>query len=362
MKIRKKDPADLTLVAIPTSPEDLWTLYMFVEKGDLIVGKTYRVMKLGSAGKTDKEKVPMVLEICLEEKNLDLSSSKLNLSGKVVSAPEEHEGIMGKFQTISIVVGHQLKVVKSKSNPLVWKLLEKRAETRGPPVVVVAIESDSAAIGTVTNLGVMKIEELHSAIAGKDKPEQREQDKARFLDQVTQTLRASLRDSETKIAVVGPGFMKDDFVSFLERNYPSIRKAVTVISAATSGTAAGIHESLRSGAVEKAAKHLRSMREVSLVEDFIKTAAQDEQRVAIGPDEVTRALRAGAVETLLILDTFLPESNDNLKPENLLKAAQDLGGNFYVINSRHEGGSKMKSLGGVVAFLRYRMELHEANV
>ena len=171
-----------------------------------------------------------------------------------------------------------------------------------------------------------------------------------------------MRDPETKIAVVGPGFMKDDFISFLERNYPSLRKAVAVISTATSGTAAGIHESLRSGAVEKAAKDLRSMREVSLVEAFIKTAAQDEQRVAIGPDEVARALNAGAVETLLILDTLLPESNGKMRPETLVKAAQDFGGDFYIINSRHEGGSKIKSLGGVVAFLRYRMELRGANV
>jgi len=362
LRIKRKDLADLTLVAVPTGPEDLWALYMFVEKGDLIVGKTHRVMKLGSADKTDKEKVLMVLEIRLEEKNLDLSSSKLNLSGKVVSAPEEHEGIMGKFQTISITVGHQLKVVKSKANPLLWKLLEKRAETKGPAVVVVAIESDSAAIGTVTNLGVMRTEELHSAMAGKDKSEQREQDKSKFLDKVAKTLGDYLRGSEAKIAVVGPGFMKDDFVSLLERKYPSIRKAVAVISTATSGTPAGIHESLRSGAVEKAAKHLRSMREVSLVEDFIRTAAQDDQRVAIGLDEVIRALRAGAVETLLILDTFLPVSNDNMRPENLARAAQEFGGNFYVINSRHEGGSKVKSLGGVVAFLRYRMELREANV
>ncbi len=356
------DIGDLTLIAIPTSPEDLWSLYIFAEKGDVIVGKTHRVMKLASGEKTKKERVPLVVTISLEEKALDLSSSKLNLSGKIIYGPEEHEGIKGKWQTISVVLGQEVKVVKSQENPLPWKFLGKRIKAAGPSSIIVAIETDSAAIGVVSDLGVVEIEEVRSSIAGKDRPEERKRNQIQFLEQVAQILGEFLRKSRAKVAVVGPGFAKDDFLALLERKYPLIRKDVIVVSNATSGTPAGIYESLRSGAVEKVTRHLRSMEEVSLVEELLRTLARDQQKVAIGPQEVLSALHAGAVETLLILDTFVPESTGNQKLETLLKEVQDFGGKFYVIGSRHEGGSKLKSFGGIAAFLRYGIGLGGVNV
>jgi len=362
LRIKKFDIDDLTLVATPTTPEDLWTLYSFFEKGDLVVGRTHRVLKLESGGKLKKERVPMVVTIRLEEKNLDLGSSKLNLSGKIISGPEEYEGIKGKFQTISLLIGQQIKVIKAQSNPLSWKLLQKRVKPTGPPTIIVAIEMDNAAIGMVSDLGVLDVKEARTSIAGKDRPDERERDEMMFFEEVALMLSEFLRRSEAKVAIVGPGFAKDNFATFLERRHPLVREAVVTISNATSGTPAGIYESLRSGAVEEVTKHLRSMEEVSLVEELLKTLAKDPQKVAIGLEEVLSALQAGAVDTLLILDVVVSESIGNEKLEYLLEEVQDFGGKFYVIGSQHEGGSKLRSFGGVAALLRYRIGLGEADV
>jgi protein pelota len=63
----------------------------------------------------------------------------------------------------------------------------------------------------------------------------------------------------------------------------------------------------------------------------------------------------GAVDTLLVADTLLRESDDEkrLLIEDVMEAAEQKGGTVIVIGTEHEAGTKLVGLGGVAALLRF---------
>jgi protein pelota len=73
--------------------------------------------------------------------------------------------------------------------------------------------------------------------------------------------------------------------------------------------------------------------------------------VTYGRAEVLDAVRAGAVETLLVLDVLVKDN----EVENLMRSAEQARGKVVVVSEHHEGGKKLEALGGLAALLRYRM-------
>ncbi|MBI4416011.1 MAG: pelota family protein [Euryarchaeota archaeon] len=111
----------------------------------------------------------------------------------------------------------------------------------------------------------------------------------------------------------------------------------------------GIQEALKGGSGAKVLEESRVGLETGLVERLLEEIARD-GKVAYGP-EVEVAAEAGAVETLLVTDLAVrtPEG------ERLMRTVDTARGNVVVVSTHHDAGKKLASLGGVAAFLRYRI-------
>jgi len=72
--------------------------------------------------------------------------------------------------------------------------------------------------------------------------------------------------------------------------------------------------------------------------------------VTYGKDEVKKAIDIGAADRVIILSTMIREN------EELLENAEKTGAKVYTISNVHEGGEKLSALGGIAAFLRYKIE------
>ncbi len=72
---------------------------------------------------------------------------------------------------------------------------------------------------------------------------------------------------------------------------------------------------------------------------------------AYGPDEVENAAMAGAVETLLVLDSVLREKD----LDSVIHAVEQQKGTVVVVSGEHDGGKQLAALGGVGAILRYKL-------
>jgi protein pelota len=89
---------------------------------------------------------------------------------------------------------------------------------------------------------------------------------------------------------------------------------------------------------------------MALVEKALEEVAKDGP-VAYGPAQVAEAVRAGAVELLLVLDTKVKEK----EVEEMMASTEQARGRVVVVSEHHEGGMKLESLGGLAALLRYRI-------
>ena len=68
-----------------------------------------------------------------------------------------------------------------------------------------------------------------------------------------------------------------------------------------------------------------------------------------------KAANYGAIEKLLVADLTLRETEDEqrLALEALMKNVEDARGEIMVVSTEHEAGTKLLSLGGVAALLRF---------
>ena len=91
-------------------------------------------------------------------------------------------------------------------------------------------------------------------------------------------------------------------------------------------------------------------KEVELVDRWLEEIAKD-GTAAYGVAQVERALKAGAVETLLVASRWLKEG----RAESLLAQSQKNATKFEIISIEHEHGQQLEAMGGLGALLRYRI-------
>jgi len=341
---------------VPQSVEDLWDLYNVIESGDFVSGSTYRVVKTEDTSGGDKVRVPTYLKIEVSETELDMSSNTLKVRGVVVESPEQLEGVRGRHHSINVKPGTKVVVQKDEWLRHQWRIVSRRRRSR--PLIIVAIESGNASIGIIRDFGVASIQEVSAHIPGKGDPSSREQATKAFFQSILGTIRETVKQLNYGLVVVGPGFVKDEFVNTLKEAEPSIYQRMAYVGAATSGTPAGIYESLRSGAVRNAVEKTRAIEESFIVEEAIARISTG-NRAAYGLQDVRAAAELGGVETLLISEK-LPmhlDAEGRAQLEKLMRTVEDMKGDVWMISPRHEGGEKLERLGGICALLRYPLQL-----
>ncbi|MGI0148529.1 MAG: mRNA surveillance protein pelota, partial [Thermoplasmata archaeon] len=115
------------------------------------------------------------------------------------------------------------------------------------------------------------------------------------------------------------------------------------------GGGAGIQEALKGGSGAMVLEESRVGVETLAVERLLGEIAKG-GTVGYGP-EVEAAAEAGAVETLLVTDLAVRTAAG----ERIMRAVDGSRGKVVIISTAHDAGKKLKSLGGVAAFLRYRL-------
>lgn len=356
MNILETDRKLGIVVLVPHSVEDLWDLYNVIEPEDLVSGSTYRVVKVEDTSGGEKVRVPTYLKVKVSDTELDISSNVLKVRGIVVESPEQLEGVKGHHHSLNVKPGTKIAVQKEEWPRYQWRrLVIKRRRSR--PLVIVAIESGNASIGVVRDFGVTSIQEVLVHIPGKGDPSAREQAIKVFLQNILDTIHETMKQLDCSFVVVGPGFVKDDFVNFLKMTDKSIYGRITYVGTATSGTPAGIYESLRSGAVRNAVEKTRAIEESFLVEEVLARISVG-NKVAYGLQDVRTAAELGSIDTLLVsekLPTHL-DAEGRKQLENMIRSVEDSKGKVMMISPKHEGGEKLERLGGVCALLRYSLQ------
>jgi len=337
MKVLYKNLKDGEIKLLIQSTDDCWHLYNIIEKGDLASAFTYRTKSQSDdkkrEGKGEKER--MYLTIKVTEVSFQKFSDRLRVQGIIVEGPQD----IGKHHTFNLNIGDEIKIKKEWKKYHLKRIEEAVEAGRQPSVVVLSMDDDAATIAVLHQYGVEKIADIYSGRTGKFYEDR--SDKRDYYGKIL----SKIKEFDFPTIIVGPGFAKENFASFAREK----EKLDFMVEGTGHAGMTGVKEAINRGIVERIASDSRLSRESKLVEELLEGIAKN-GAVTYGKDEVKRAIEMGAAERVIVLTKMVREN------EELLELAEKMGAKVYTISDIHEGGEKLSALGGIAAFLRYRIE------
>jgi protein pelota len=354
---------------IPETLTDLWHLYNIIEKGDTVYAKTFRRIRSSNEPlRADKgEKTPVYLGITVEDAALHKYSNRLRVRGIISSAPENVS--RGSYHTINVETGTPIKIIKSKWPKYILDRIgeaEKlREETK---IIVISMEEGEASIAVIDSYSVDIISNISVNIPGKRFVSQHDEAIRAFFSEVYKALNQFIASQKfkigqdiNKIVIVGPGFIKDNFLNYLISKQPVLKDNL-VLESSSYGGINGIYETIKRGIVAKILEESKVIKDSQLLEEFFIHLSKDDKRVVYGNEAVERAVLQGAVEKLLITDEKLRTANveEREKYDELLRQSEHMGGKTHIISTLHRVGERLRAFGGIAAILRFPLAEHSS--
>ena len=357
MKILEMNLKKGFVKVVPETFDDLWHLYNIIYENDEVYGYTTREVKLDERYSREKrgQRVSVFLGLRVEKVFWDKLLGRLRVHGIIIQAPELIP--TGAHHTLKIVLNSPITIVKHVWGKHHLDRLAAAKKTSEKPVIIVAIDDEGYAVATTAQYGVdVKVEE-QIKLPGKIEAEKRETALKEYFKKALNSLRQIWSKNRGPIAIIGVGFVKNDFANFVEREASDIAKNVVDVKSVNNGGTAGIYEALRSGVLVKAMRHSRILTETSVIEEILKRLGKNEQNVAYGLEDVEKAADFGAVDTMVLTDSTLREASDSqrLLLEGLMRNVEQKSGKVMVVSGEHEAGAKLAALGGIAALLRFPM-------
>ena len=354
MKIIETNLQQGFVKVVPDSPDDLWHLYNVIFKDDEVYAYSSRAIKSDKEGSRPKsgERVSAFMGVKVISVSWDKFLGKLRVHGLIIHAPEIIP--TGAHHTISVALNQPVTIVKKEwPKHLVDRLTHASATEK--PMLIISIDDEGFAIAETKQYGYETRVEQRMRLPGKQEADKRIEATKGYFRLAVNSLNKLWVQNHNPIVVIGAGFVKNDFLSFLNEEAPTMAKSVADVKSVNNGGTAGIGEALRSGVLLKAAHRLRVVEETEVMEEVMKRLGKGEGTITYGLAAVENAILLGAVEKLVVADTTLREADElsRLKLDDLMHQVEKRNASIIVISTEHEAGAKLLSLGGIAALLRY---------
>jgi protein pelota len=329
------------------TPSDLWRLARFVRVGESVGSYTTRRDPEApqDTPSAQKERRSVWLGVRAEQIEFHGFTHHVRITGPIVAGPFD----LGRHHTLDLAEGDEVTILKPNPTSAERSLLEEGTRGHDDPVLIIAaVDWGDSSIVRLRGRSVEPVAELRRALGGKQYSAgtTSTRDRGKYVEELVELLH---RTSETAQAVViaGPGFLKEELAKQLGEKYPALKPKLKLLPTAESG-GSGVHELLRSGRASEVLRGSVAAEESNLLERWV-TGMAGTRLSAIGLEEVGGALAAGAVETLLVLDTRLtdPALGD------LLQTADQQQTHLFIVRDDGATGDRLRALGGVGALLRY---------
>ncbi len=356
MKINRLDLKKGFAKVMPESLDDLWHLYNIIVKRDEVHARTTRQVKPDDqyARPTKAKRVPVNLGVQVEKMYWDRVLNRLRINGIVIEAPEKLN-IKGSRHTIDVTVNTPLTIVKKRWQRHELDRLKRASKITAAPLTIISIDDEDYCVAVLRQYGIDVKAGERTKLPGKFEAEKRTKAKQLFFKSALKSLREAWLPLNSLIVVLGPGFIKDDFVDYINKEHRDIAASIISVKGVNSAGLSGIQESLRSGILSDVLQHVRVSDEMKVMEEFLARLGKGKSTVTYGLADVEQAANYGAVEKLLVADSTLRDNSDENRValEKIMKTVEEARGNIMVLSTEHEAGTKLLSLGGIAALLRF---------
>jgi protein pelota len=266
MIVKPSATSNTAFFIIPEDADDLFTLRRIIEQGDRVISDTTRLIKqVKEYGRPDKgERVKVRVAIKVEQSRLDSSVDRLRISGIITDTDNEMVP-KGTHHSLSIHAGDMATIDKGRR----WREIELRMLKRSVSstnFILVAIDTQEAAIAKVSGTHVKVIPNIYSGQSGK-----RYQTKNPNIDtyfvEIINTVSSIITDND-KIIIFGPGESRRRFFNILVNRLDTLKDRAHIIEGIDVAGEDGIFVFLRSTAMKQIMSSSK-LAEVSSILDTI---------------------------------------------------------------------------------------------
>ena len=356
MKIIEKNISQSFVKVVPDSPDDLWHLYNVIYAGDEVYAYSSRAIKTDTEGSRPKsgERFSAFMGVKVISVGWDKFLGKLRVHGTICHAPDIVP--TGAHHTISVALNQPVTIVKKEWPKHLLDRIIKASEAE-KPLLIISIDDEGFAIAETKQYGVEIRVEERMRLPGKHEADKRVEATKAYFKRALSSLSQLWVHNHSLIVVIGVGFVKSDFVSYLSEEAKEMSKSIVDVKSVNNGGTSGIYEALRSGLLLKASHQLRIVDETETMEEVMKRLGKGEGTVTYGLEAVENAIMMGAVEKLVVADTTLRDADETkrLKLEELMHQVEKRNASVTVVSTEHEAGAKLIALGGIAALLRFQI-------
>ncbi len=344
MKILSLDRKNNAFEVMPDSFDDLWHLEKIIDIDDLVSGSSERKIKAKTEGeKAFKTKV--FVELKVEKKEFHETTNQLRIQGVVVYAQPEELVELKSHHTIEVEPGFKLKVKKeSLKNYHIERLEKAKAGSGREKLLIVVMDDEAADVVFLRDAGIENKAKIIASKQGKQF-EKSEKEKPYFVELLSKIKELGAQ----RIVIAGPGFEKSNFEKFLNEKH---EKLPIVFESTNSVGITGINELLKSGKVDKLIEGFQAAQEEKIVEKLMEMLSKE--TVAIGFEEVEKAVKSGAIEDLIVEETLMAKKREEV--EKIIDKAEQTNSKVHFVSQKTEAGKKIEGLGGLAATLRYKLD------
>lgn len=343
MKVLKIDRKSNEIICVPQIHEDLWHLEKIIEKGDIVFGVTDRKIKPKFEGEKT-ERVKIFVEVEVMDVHFGEYSEELRINGVILSGKPEALVELKSHQTIEVKIGDRIKIRKKSIKQWQVERLRKAENfSNEMSFLVVLLDDEVCDLAFLTQYSINK----KATIREKKRGKRFETGESSYFDEILQKIKLL---SPKKILISGPGFTKDNLKKFIiEKKIIEPARALTESTNSVGET--GFKELISQGKLEKIENQIQLSRESKVIEEFLAMLAKG--RAEYGVEKVVEAISLGAVEKLILSETYLMQNRT--EAEKVLELAESMGAEVNIVSSKNPQEKQIHSFGGVVATLRYTL-------
>ncbi|MEM2910166.1 MAG: hypothetical protein QXO01_03770 [Nitrososphaerota archaeon] len=358
MKILSVSPSKRLVKLIPETTLDLLNLYRIVSIGDIVYSDTTREIKKQRAdGNVDSERVKVTIGIELERKSLDPLMKRVRFLGRITYANVELD-LIGKHHSLNVDVGSELGIEAKKDFSRLKNFADYYQKVGGVrKLFCILLDDEQFTISSLSNSGVEVVHKGRFISQNKDRPEEHVKSIEKVYAEIIETVDRKLELENPTLVVLGNEIAVENFLKFLKKERERIFKAIKKVAHVSDGSLAGMQEALRNKLLDDVDGSLKPIRDAEVVENFIELMSKNWMNVAIGFEEVYKAVELNVVKDVTVIEDFIWMNMDNERFRRIMDFVDKRQIDMHIVLSNTEAGDKIKSLGSIVGRLRYPLKL-----
>jgi protein pelota len=350
MIVKPSGTSNTAFFAIPEDADDLFTLRRIIERGDRVISDSTRLVKqVKEYGRPDKgERVKVRIALKVEQSRLDSAVDRLRISGIITDTDNEMVP-KGTHHSLSIHAGDTATIDKGRR----WRDIELRMLKRSVSsanFILVAIDTQEAAIAKVSGTHVKVIPNIYSGQSGKRYQTKNPNIETYFVD-IAKTLSSIIGEND-RIIIFGPGESRRRFFNILVNKQYVLKDRVQIVEGIDVAGEDGIFVFLRSEAMKQIMGASKLAEVSSMLDTVMLMVNRGEAKFALGVNEVSTAAAFKAIEAVVFSDSIF-KTSDEEEIVKLLNLIESHGAKMFAVDSSTDIGLRVSSLGGIVALLRY---------